>query len=123
MFLMEEISDLEGQGYPMTGIFPLAAQMENRLHALGYREVVTLGTSILGPPGTRIRGHEFHYSRIRDRGILPASIYAMTDRKAASGGDGGFLRERTLGSYVHFHWGSHLGVAGHFVDYCRRYGA
>ncbi|MDO8786005.1 MAG: cobyrinate a,c-diamide synthase, partial [Syntrophales bacterium] len=125
MFLMEGISDFEGQEYPMAGIFPLAAQMEKRLHALGYREVVTRENSILGPAGTRVRGHEFHYSRIREkgRGGFPESIYDMTNRKGCSGGDEGFVRERVLGSYVHLHLGSNPGVAGHFVDYCRRYGA
>ncbi len=122
MFLMKEIRDHKGEAHPMVGIFPMAAQMENRLKALGYREITTRKGSVLGPAGTRIRGHEFHYSRIQEMGLGPDSIYDMTDRKASVRDNEGFMRERVLGSYVHLHWGSNPEVAKHFVNYCRRYG-
>jgi len=123
MFLMKEIHDLKGRAYPMVGLFPVAAQMEDRLKALGYREITTSKGSILGPAGTRIRGHEFHYSRILETGNRLECIYSMRDRASAFHGDEGFTRNRALGSYVHLHWGSNPDVAGHFVDYCRRYGS
>ena len=36
--------------------------MSPRLQALGYVEVETRAASILGPVGTRFRGHQFRYS-------------------------------------------------------------
>ncbi|MBL7212723.1 MAG: cobyrinate a,c-diamide synthase [Desulfobacteraceae bacterium] len=122
MFLMKEIHDLEGIAYPMVGLFPVAAQMEDRLKTLGYREIATMGESILGPACTVIRGHEFHYSRIVDTGNMPARTYSIAGRYSSSHVEEGFIRHRVLGSYVHLHWGSNSDVAGHFVEYCSVYG-
>ncbi|NIA08706.1 MAG: cobyrinate a,c-diamide synthase [Nitrospiraceae bacterium] len=108
MYLTRDITDFDGNIYPMAGIFPFSAKMESHLHALGYREVITKEDSILGPAGTRIRGHEFHYSRTE--GNCCRSIYL--------GDTGGFLYKRVLGSYVHLHLGSNPEVARHFVRYC-----
>ncbi|MBN1106745.1 MAG: cobyrinate a,c-diamide synthase [Deltaproteobacteria bacterium] len=122
MYLMEKIADLEGRAYPMVGLFPMTARMESRLHSLGYREIITVKESLLGPPGTRVRGHEFHFSRIEDptRGI--ERIYSMLNRMGPSQGEEGFLLHRVLGSYVHLHWGSNPEVARQFVDYCEKRG-
>jgi cobyrinic acid a,c-diamide synthase len=123
MFLMKEIRDLSGKAYPMVGIFNTTAIMDNHLRALGYREIVTKKGSVLGPKGTRVRGHEFHYSHIQDRDIREERIYSMADRKHFSYDNEGFVRKGVLGSYVHLHWGSNPGVAKNFVDYCRNYGS
>jgi cobyrinic acid a,c-diamide synthase len=48
-------------GTPMAGILPGQGRMTTSL-TLGYRQVATRTTSFLGPVGTRLRGHEFHYS-------------------------------------------------------------
>jgi cobyrinic acid a,c-diamide synthase len=122
MFLMKEIRDLEGQPFPMVDIFPVRARMMPRLKALGYREIVTRNESILGPAGTRVRGHEFHYSMMEGTGMEGGHLYEMTDRKDVSMDQEGFVRNRVLGSYVHLHWGSNPAVTENFVDYCRRYG-
>ena len=120
MFLMKEIRDLQGEGYPMVGLFPMVSAMEQGLKSLGYREIVTKEPSLLGPAHTRVRGHEFHYSRIIERGPAHAtSIYGMTDRKASDKGEEGFVKKNVLGSYVHLHWGSNPEVAEHFVNFCR----
>ena len=53
MYLCQDID-----GTPMCGVLPLSATMQNaRLH-LGYRQMTL--------DGQLIRGHEFHYSSIRD---------------------------------------------------------
>ncbi|MBW1943483.1 MAG: cobyrinate a,c-diamide synthase, partial [Deltaproteobacteria bacterium] len=122
MFLTREILDLKGQAFPMVGIFPVKAKMEHRLKALGYREVLTRKKSILGPADTKLRGHEFHYSQIQNMETTLDCIYSMTDRKAVSSGEEGFIQNRVLGSYVHLHWGSNPEVANNFVEYCRQYG-
>ena len=122
MSLMKEIHDLKGEAYPMAGIFDMTAQMEKRLNALGYREVITRKESILGPCGTKVKGHEFHYSRISNTGSPVECIYSMNDRNLHFNKDEGFFKNRVLGSYVHLHWGSNPEVANCFVDYCCRFG-
>ncbi|MBW2016832.1 MAG: cobyrinate a,c-diamide synthase [Deltaproteobacteria bacterium] len=121
MYLMREIRDLEGRSFPMAGVFPVSACMERRLSALGYREIITGKESLLGPPGTRARGHEFHYSRIVGEDGLPERIYSVRGRKSFLKAQEGYSIRRVLGSYIHLHWGSNPEVAGHIVDYCRTY--
>jgi len=102
----------------MAGVFPLRAVMGERFAALGYREVTTRAASPLGPAGTVVRGHEFHYSRLAGETRNVAAIYAMTGRKGVIDAPEGFLIGQTLGSYVHLHFGGNAGVAGHFVAAC-----
>ena len=64
MYLSQEIQDLEGRHYPMAGVLPLKVRMLKRFRALGYREITLTAAGLLGPAGTRARGHEFHYSEI-----------------------------------------------------------
>jgi len=122
MYLMESLSGMDGTKYPMVGLFPMSSSMEERLHALGYREVVVRKISPLGSPGTRIKGHEFHYSRIDRVADGVERIYSMKDRTMAIAHEEGYLFRNVLGSYVHLHWGSNPDVAPHFVEYCRKYG-
>ena len=51
----------------MAGLLPAAASMTDRL-TLGYRAAVTTTDSPLGPAGTVLRGHEFHYSTVEPSG-------------------------------------------------------
>ncbi len=120
MFLAKEIRDLAGKAYPMVGLFSFAMEMEPRLRALGYRTIVTRRESPLGPAGTEVRAHEFHYSRIRPVATTPETVYVIKDRKAQTKEEEGFLRLNVLGSYVHLHWGSNPRVARNFVEYCKR---
>jgi len=147
MVLMEELTDLAGRSFPMAGVFPLRARMEKRLCALGYREVETLEESPLGPAGTLVRGHEFHYSRIvgeegaegkekksmttkstkeheghEEREKSVRCIYSVSSRRGGGAAVEGYVRERTLGSYIHLHWGSNLEVPARFVRACRQWG-
>jgi len=120
MYLMNDI--ITGRGrYAMSGFFPVRAEMNEKFRALGYREISTGMDSLLGPSGTVARGHEFHYSAIKDEIDTEAMspIYAMTGRKGVIDAPEGFLRSNTLGSYVHLHFGSHPGMAEAFVEACR----
>ncbi len=115
MFLGESLEDGDGRRWPMVGALPLRTRMEPRLRALGYREVTARLDTPFGPAGIRFRGHEFHYSTLVDDGGLPRA-WGWTGRRGE--GSGGFLRGRTLASYVHAHWGSRPAMAAAFVAAC-----
>ena len=119
MYLTKSITDLDGVTYPMVGIFPLKTIMSTKLESLGYREITTTGPTVLGPPGTRVRGHEFHYSYLEGDTTLAEDAYEVADRKGQGRIPQGFLMRNTLGSYIHLHWGSNTLVARNFVRYCR----
>ena len=94
------------------------AVMGDRLAALGYRRVVTRAATPLGPAGTVLRGHEFHYSRLTDETGAVPDVYALSGRQGAIETREGFLVENTLGSYVHLHFGSNPQAARNFVRAC-----
>jgi cobyrinic acid a,c-diamide synthase len=90
----------------MAGCFPLATRMRPRLEALGYREVRLSRDTIIGEQGLSIRGHEFHYSELADHAAAPATAYRIADRAGMERPAEGYTVRRTLGSYIHLHFGS-----------------
>ncbi len=123
MFLCADLQDLHGRSYPMAGCFALATRMLPRLKALGYREVELSRDTIIGGQGLSIRGHEFHYSELADHPSPPATAYRIADRAGMERPADGYLVRRTLGSYIHLHFGSAPRAAQSFVDSCRAFRA
>ncbi len=106
-------------GRPMSGILAGEARMLPRRKALGYREVEFTADCPLGPAGTVVRGHEFHYSEMHPAGGV-GRCYAVRDRRGRTLGAEGYLHGRVLGSYVHLHFGSNPQVAENFVRFCEK---
>jgi len=100
-------------GTPMAAALPCDARMTDRL-TLGYRQATTRSPSPLGPAGTRLRGHEFHYSTVEPGG----GALSLTGRFGS--GDGGFATGALLASYLHLHLGAAPELAERFVATCRR---
>jgi cobyrinic acid a,c-diamide synthase len=121
MYLSEEIQDLSGKRHVMVGAVPLQVRMLPRLKALGYREVTLTADCLLGPAGTRGRGHEFHYSEIISEPAGLPKLYQLTPRRSGEPTPEGYSAGQVLASYVHLHFGSNPEVARHFVDCCRRF--
>ena len=114
MYLGASLRTLEGKEVPMLGLLPLRTRMESRLQALGYAEVETQETSLLGPAGTRFRGHQFRYSQLESEPEVQ-HLYRFRKRRGGEVIREGYARESVLGSYVHAHWASHPEIARHFV--------
>lgn len=103
--------------HTMCGLFPAQAKMLPRRKALGYRQLELTADTPLGPVGSQIRGHEFHYSEVE----MPKSVarcYALTRRGGEPLGNEGYRYKNVLGSYLHLHFGSNPQVAEHFVEFC-----
>jgi len=123
MYLSEEITDLEGARHPMVGALPLKVRMLPRLKALGYREVTLTAPGLLGPAGTRARGHEFHYSEIAEEPADLKRLYRIANRRLGEPAAEGYCRGNVLASYVHLHFGSNPEVARCLVQGCQAYKA
>ncbi len=121
MYLMRTIRDLKGRGHRMADVFPFDAIMETRLRSLGYREITTRRDSLLGPAGTCVRGHEFHYSRMTGAEEGHDPVYTVSGRLGLEEAEEGFSVEGALGSYIHLHWGSNPTAARSLVEACSRY--
>ncbi len=125
MYLCKKIFLKNGDSWEMTGCFPFETQMFERLKSLGYREI-TLGSScFFGEKGLKIRGHEFHYSEIREplKEDKIKRVYEIADRMGQNRILEGFLKKRTLGSYIHIHLGSRPDAARNLVKVCAEYQA
>jgi len=70
-----------------------------RLH-LGYRRAELLADGALGPAGTALRGHEFHYATVSAAGT-DAPFVQLADAHGTMLGPAGSRRGRVTGSFFH----------------------
>jgi cobyrinic acid a,c-diamide synthase len=75
-------------------------QLRRRKLHLGYREATLLANGLLGPAGTMLRGHEFHYANIIDAGEDPA-LARLFDAAGRDLGPAGGRRGHVSGSFFH----------------------
>jgi len=123
MYLCSELQDHQGRTFPMTGCFPFKTRMLPRLKALGYREVQLTRDTIIGERGVVLRGHEFHYSEMAEAPSAVETVYRIADRDGIERPIEGLMTQRTLGSYIHLHFGSAPQAAAALVACCRTYRA
>jgi len=98
-------------GKRLTGVIPAAATMTDRL-TLGYRDAVTRTRTPLGPAGTRVRGHEFHYSTLEPAGdaLLLSSRWGSRPE--------GWAGPTMLATYLHHHPGGDPAPTAGFAGAC-----
>jgi cobyrinic acid a,c-diamide synthase len=125
MYLQRALVDLDGMEHRLCGVFPGRAVMRARRAALGYREAHTLAPGPLGPAGTVLRGHEFHYSELEtdnaDTSDSPQPAFTLIASDNTQALDGAALGN-VIGGYFHAHLASNPDAARHFVRACRTAG-
>ena len=106
MVMGKGLVDAEGQHHAMAGLLPLETSFAQRKLHLGYREVeldagAALGSGgILGKPGQRFRGHEFHYATILNESP-GAPLFQAHDAAGNDLGLAGLVNRRAMGSFIH----------------------
>jgi cobyrinic acid a,c-diamide synthase len=100
MVLGSTLTDADGRIHPMTGLLDLATTFAQRKLHLGYREARLLEASCLGPAGTVLRGHEFHYATIQSTGS-DAPLLIMEDAYGGHRVLSGSRRGNVSGSFFH----------------------
>ncbi len=129
MYLCSFMTDENGKKtYPMTGCFNFSVKVSSRLRSLGYREITLKQNSLIGSKGAVLRGHEYHYSTLLEdmskKTFLDndiKDIYNVTKRDGKTVDLSGFLKNNTLASYFHIHFGSNENCAKSFVKACLKY--
>jgi cobyrinic acid a,c-diamide synthase len=99
MILGEALIDATGQHHQMLGLLPLVTSFADRKLHLGYRTLVLSGATALGPVGTVLRGHEFHYAS-----TIKADGTPLGNMATATGGDlgsAGLMKGSVFGSFFH----------------------
>ena len=118
LYLSQQLSTKDGTDYPMVGVFPLEMEMTGKLVDFGYVTVTFTQNCVLGPKGATIRGHSFHYSRIRSRSEVSTGYHLEFSLSGIQQQEG-FTYANVLASYVHLHFGANPAVAQHFVAVLR----
>lgn len=102
MVMSQALITRDGEVYEMAGILPAEVEMVEDLQGLGYVELEGEIDSPICSAGEGLRGHEFHYSRIK---VQPGADYAFQVMKGEgmTGTHEGLVRHNSLGTYTHFH--------------------
>ena len=81
----------------------------------------TTRPTLLGPAGTRLRGHQFRHSELAPAEPPIDRAYAIRRRYGDRAPMAeGYSVQNVLASYVHAHWASNPDVPRAFVEACRR---
>jgi cobyrinic acid a,c-diamide synthase len=100
MVLGNMLTDAQGVDHAMAGLLDVSTSFAKRKLHLGYREASLIGNSGLGPAGTRLRGHEFHYASVTDPGRDEA-LATVVDAYGSDPAPAGSRRGPVSGSFFH----------------------
>ncbi|MBO7049775.1 MAG: cobyrinate a,c-diamide synthase [Bacteroidaceae bacterium] len=98
MYLGKSLTDQDGKVWPMAGVLPIECTMQGaRLH-LGYRSMEINGKVF--------KGHEFHYSKIEQKGSDPnCTICLQRNAKGEKVDTELFRYKNVIAGYTHWYWG------------------
>jgi cobyrinic acid a,c-diamide synthase len=109
MACCRELVDSAGRSFSMWDLIPARVVMQPKFAALGYVTVETDGPTPLGPSGTILRGHEFHYSTLEPLGSLDRAT--RLHRPGLAPKPDGIRVGGLLAGYAHLHFGSNPAAA------------
>ncbi len=101
MALAESLT-VDGERHQMAGVLPARVEMCDRYQALDHVELRARRDCPVADAGTRLRGHEFHYSAASVDGDARFAFDVERGDGIADGRDG-LVEHRTLGTYAHVH--------------------
>jgi cobyrinic acid a,c-diamide synthase len=100
MALGKSLTDASGVVHPMAGLVGVETSFEKRRMTLGYREARIASDCALGPAGSVLRGHEFHYATIVAAGGDDPFAY-VRDVYGSPEAPAGSRRGLVTGSFFH----------------------
>jgi len=121
IYLGESIS-LDGEEFPLVGVFPVRFGLEKKPQAHGYTILEVSGKNGFYPSGETIKGHEFRYSKILSwQG--DAEDLALTMQRGVGFAEGrdGLVFKNVLALYSHVHALATPQWAGNMVAKAREF--
>lgn len=119
IYLGAEVS-FEGKTYEMCGVFPLAYEFTKKPAGHGYTEIEVINENPFFPSGIKLRGHEFHYSKVKNWN--PEKHKTAFEVKRGIGLDAkrdGLFKKNVFLSYTHLHVGAFKDWAKYLLA-CKR---
>lgn len=92
-----------GERFLMAGVLPFEVEVFGAPQGHGYTELVVDRPNPFFPVGARLRGHEFHYSRIVADGGAAPTVCAATRGTGCGAGRDAVVRESVWAAYTHLH--------------------
>lgn len=120
IYLCQSIS-WNDETYPLAGVFPVSLEMMKKPQGHGYMEVNVDVENPYFAPGTKIRGHEFHYTRLKDHKGQLRTIYNIRRGTGCISGRDGLICRNVLASYMHLHAAGALQWATNFIKLTKNY--
>ena len=100
MVLGRSLVDAAGTVHVMAGLLDAETSFARRKLHLGYRLATILADGPLGPAGTRLSGHEFHYATLTSNGQDPA-FASVVDPYGSQPAPSGSRHGNVTGSFFH----------------------
>ena len=104
MVLGRSLVDAEGTSHAMASLLGVVTSFAQRKMNLGYRDVTLAADGCLGPAGTALRGHEFHYATVLESQADGSAEAPFAFARDAHGGAptlAGSRRGHVTGSFFH----------------------
>lgn len=120
MYLSRSITEFDGKEHSMVNLFDADTVMGKKL-TLAYTDARIINSCLLASAGSRIRGHEFHYSKIENVSKDARFAYELKRGKGIDGKMDGFVQYNTLASYMHLHF-ANRSLAENFLLSCAKHG-
>ena len=116
LYLNRLLSDGEGRDWPMAGALPGRAANTGKLGRFGYVTLTAKKDGLLGPAGTRLPAHEFHYWDADDPGSDWTAVKpsGRTWRCA-------YATDTLYAGYPHLSFAQNPDAARRFVQKCLEY--
>ena len=117
LYLHRQLTDLDGNVWPMAGVFPESAYYTGHLTRFGY--LTLTGGTMFGRDVGEIRSHEFHYYESED----PGSTFLA--RKPVGNRSWRCVRstDTLYAGFPHLYFYANPGIAEAFIERCAEYHA
>ena len=117
LYLHRTLADEAGRPWPMVGPIEADAVPTHRLSRFGYVTLTALDDGLLGPAGTEIPAHEFHYWE----SSAPGDAFHAQKPQSRRCWDCAYHTDTLYAGFPHFHLCAVPEVGARFVKGCQTY--
>jgi cobyrinic acid a,c-diamide synthase len=121
LMLLAQAIRWKGMKFRMAGLLPFDVEVCARPQGHGYVELLVDSPNPYYPVGLKIRGHEFHYSRITGASSLPTTACSVQRGTGCFGGRDGIVAGNVWAGYTHVHAAATCEWARGLLGQARRY--
>ncbi|MBO9613478.1 MAG: cobyrinate a,c-diamide synthase [Dyadobacter sp.] len=107
MYLGKELTDGEGNAFKMVGGLDVSTTIRHSKMTLGYR--------VMHWDGLEVKGHEFHYSSLKEP-FVQAPLAQMANAKGVPVDTQLFRIQNTFATYAHFYWADKPEFIQHLIN-------